>query len=288
MTQAAAQQSRTGQRSPREAFSTDGIVRLEGVLSAEDVAACRHVFDWSLTHPGNMTKKIFAGTKDEHWADNVNPNVRDKVRELAKRPVFADTVCDLLGTRHAWYLADEIFYTTGGKVGRTPWHQDTSYAAYGGPQMCNLWISFEPLPQRNAIEVVRGSHLGPQYDGSSYDDPENPAKPLHGGDWTPLPDIERERKADPASWDVVSYPYAVGDIIAFHPHCLHGGAPLDAACPERRTLVLRFFGDQAYYKPLGVERAKIWEGSGDEDVRDDYRGLNPGDPLGNGGFLQIR
>jgi hypothetical protein len=278
----------TNEPTPAEVFAADGIVRLRGKLDTETQAACRHVFDWSLSHPGNMTKTIYEGTEHEHWADNVNPNVRDKVRALAATPVFADIVCDLLQTRHAWYLADEIFYKTGGKVGRTPWHQDTSYAAYGGPQMCNLWISFESLPRQNSIEVVRGSHLGPQYDGSSYDDPENPAKPLHGGDWTPLPDIERERKAGPDSWDVVSYAYEPGDIIAFHPHCLHGGAPLGPDCPERHTLVLRFFGDEAYYKPLGGERSKIWEGTGDEDVRDDYRGLNPGDPLGNGTFLQIR
>jgi len=144
------------------------------------------------------------------------------------------------------------------------------------------------LPKHNAIEVVRGSHLGPQYDGSAYDDPYNLAKPLHGGDWTPLPDIERERKGDPASWDVVSYAYEPGDVVVFHPYCLHGGAPLEAACPERRTSVLRFLGEEAFYKPLGDGRTKIWEGSGDEDVRDDYRGLKRGDPLSGGSFLQIR
>jgi len=273
-------------RSPGEAFRQDGITRLKGVLDPDLLARCRAVFDWSLAHPGTMTKRVYAGTQHEHWADNINPSVRGQCRELVTAPVFADVVSDLLASPRVWYSAEEIFFKNGSKVGRTPWHQDTSYGPYGGRQWCNLWISFEPLARANALEVVRGSHLGPQYDGSSYDDPDDPAKPLHGGEWLPLPDIERERVSDPAAWDVLGYPSGPGDLIAFHPHSLHGGAPLDSACPVRHTLVLRFFGEDAIYRPLPGTSEAIWEGQ--TGGRDDYRGLEPGQRLSSGSFLRIR
>ena len=276
------------QRTPREAYWEDGIAKLKGVLDDDVLAQCREAFNWSLSHPGTFTKTIYEGTEHEHWADNVNPAARERCRRLVTAPVFADIVGSVLETQHVWYSAEEIFYKRGPKVGRTPWHQDTAYAPYGGKQWCNLWISFESLPAQNAIEVVRGSHLGAQYDGSSYDDPDNPAKPLHGGTWTPLPDIERERAADPAAWDVVSYPSEPGDVIVFHPHALHGGAPMDAHCTERHTLVLRFFGDDAFYRPLPPGSHSIWDDDADANIRQDFKGLKPGDPLRLGGFLQIR
>ncbi len=286
-----ARQTRTShddRRTPRQAYWEDGIARFRSVLDQDVLAKCRDAFDWSLGHPGTVTKRIYEGTEHEHWADNVNPAARERCRRLVTAPVFADVVGDILDTRHVWYSAEEIFYKSGATVGRTPWHQDTAYAPYGGGHWCNLWISFESLPRRNAIEVVRGSHLGAQFDGSSYDDPDDPAKPLHGDGWTPLPDIERERAADPTAWDVVSYPSEPGDVIVFHPHSLHGGAPLDAGCPERHTLVLRFFGDDAFYRPLPQDSHSIWDSGADANVRDDFQGLNPGDLLRLGGFLQIK
>ena len=33
----------------------------------------------------------------------------------------------------------------------------------------------------------------------------------------------------------------------FHPHCLHRGGGTDSNMPERRNMVFRFFGDEAYY-----------------------------------------
>ena len=65
-----------------------------------------------------------------------------------------------------------------------------------------------------------------------------------------LPDIEAERAANSEAWDVLSWAVEPGDVILLHPACLHGGAPVDAQTPERRTLALRFFGDDATYRAL--------------------------------------
>ena len=89
---------------------------------------------------------------------------------------------------------------------------------------------------------------------SGYSDPDNPTKPLHRDSDLPiLPDIEANLARDPASWDVVSWDTEPGDVIVVHPCALHGRAPVDTATPERNTLVLRFFGDDATYPSLPME-----------------------------------
>jgi hypothetical protein len=69
----------------------------------------------------------------------------------------------------------------------------------------NAWISFEAVPERNALEIVRGSHRGILYDGT-FRDPNDPIEPLHGGGVLPrLPDIEAERKVDPNAYDILRW-----------------------------------------------------------------------------------
>lgn len=238
----------------RDAYRTDGLVKLEGLLDAEMLAKCRASYDWSVANPGPFAFNIFDGTEHVTINDNSNPAAQPRYKALVNTAVFADALAQVWGSEHVWFFAEEVFGKEGGKAGRSPWHQDTSYLPWAGAHWANLWISFEPLPKANAIEVVRGSHHGVTYDGTTFTDPNDPTKPLHGGDtWPRLPDIEAERKADRARWDVLSYGTEPGDVIMLHPHCLHGGAPVNAATPNRHTLVLRFFGDDATFRALPEE-----------------------------------
>ncbi len=270
----------------REAFRRDGVVKLEGLLDDTTLRKCEECFTWSLENPGPLAHFTYQDTEHQHHVDNFNPAAVEMYHDLVDAPVFADSLAKVLGSEHVWYFAEEIFFREGGKAGRSPWHQDTSYIPIGGRQWANFWISFEKLPRQNSLEVVRGSHLGPRYDGSDFKDPDNPANPLHGGDWPPLPDIERERAADPSRWDIASCEIEPGDVLMLHPGSLHGGAPVDADVPTRRTLVLRFFGDDAIFQPLGVEDK--FKFLGDELFDAAFGGLKPGDPLRSAYFKQIR
>ena len=269
----------------RETFQRDGVVKLKGLLDPELLRKCEECFTWSLENPGPLAHFTYKDTEHQHHVDNFNPAAVGMYHDLVSAPVFADTLSQIFGSEHVWYFAEEIFFREGGKAGRSPWHKDTSYIPIGGRQWANFWISFEKLSPQNALEVVRGSHLGPHYDGSDFKDPENPANPLHGGEWLPLPDIERERAEDPSKWDVASCDIEPGDVLMLHPHSLHGGAPVDAATPTRRTLVLRFFGDDGHYRPLGVEDK--YKFLGDEMFEAAFGGLEPGAPLRSDYFKQI-
>jgi ectoine hydroxylase-related dioxygenase (phytanoyl-CoA dioxygenase family) len=271
-----------------DAYRTEGLIKLEKLLDAEMLARCRANYDWSVANPGPFAFNIFDGTEHTTINDNSNPAAQPRYKTLANSRVFADALARVWGSEHVWFFGEEIFGKEGGKQGRSPWHQDTSYLPWVGEHFANLWISFEALPKANAIEVVRGSHHGVTYDGTTFTDPDDPTKPLHGGDtWPRLPDIEAERRADPKAWNVISHGTAPGDVIMLHPHCLHGGAPVDANCPNRHTLVLRFFGDDATFRSLPKDSLSGYPRQG-VLFADELAHLKNGDPFRSPAFLQIR
>lgn len=271
-----------------DAYRADGMIKLEQLLDAEMLAKCRANYDWSVANPGPFAFNIFDGTEHKTINDNSNPAAQPRYKALVNSRVFADALAQVWGAEHVWFFAEEIFGKEGGKAGRSPWHQDTSYLPWAGEHWANLWISFEPLPKANAIEVVRGSHHGMTYDGATFTDPSDPTKPLHGdGAWPRLPDIESERNADPTSWDVVSYGTQPGDVIMLHPHCLHGGAPVDAGTPNRHTLVLRFFGDDATFRSLPEQSRSGYPRQGIL-FSEELAHLKDGDLFRSPAFQQIR
>jgi ectoine hydroxylase-related dioxygenase (phytanoyl-CoA dioxygenase family) len=238
----------------RKAYREDGAVLVKGCLNPEQLARCRAAYDWAIENPGPHATQMYQGTGQRSHVDNCNPLAKPELDELVASLPLGRMFADLWGSEHAWYFAEEVFLKEGGVGARTLWHQDTSYLPWAGLHWGNAWISFESVPKQNALEIVRGSHRGPRYDGTTFADPDDPTDPLHGGDALPrLPDIEAERKRDPKAYEILSWATEPGDVLVLHPGTLHGGAPVDPAFPDRHTLVLRFFGDDAIFSPLPEE-----------------------------------
>ena len=130
----------------------------------------------------------------------------------------------------------------------TFWHQDTVYSQWGGEHWGNFWIPLVEMNAEYAIRVVRGSHKGIMYDGTTFN-PKDPTDPLWGdaGDFPRLPDISADIEKDPTSWDVAGFDVEPGDVVVLHPHFLHTGGGADENLPERKNLVLRFFGDKSFF-----------------------------------------
>jgi hypothetical protein len=235
----------------RKAFAEDGAVLIEGFLKPEQLARCRAAYDWCVANPGPLAVELFAGTEKETHNENANPRAAELLNELVGSIPFGELFADLWGSKQVWYFAEEVFLKKNGKGGRTPWHQDTSYLPWAGRHWANAWISFEAVPQANALEMIKGSHRGVLYDGTNFLDAEDPTAPLHGGDALPrLPDIEAERRTNPNKYDVLSWASQPGDMVVLHPGMLHGGAPVDQTFRDRHTLVLRFFGDDSFFRSL--------------------------------------
>jgi hypothetical protein len=240
--------------SKRRAFAEDGAVVIEGCLNKAQLELCREAFDWGIENPGPGASTIFDGTEQKSHVDNANPFAKARLDDLVSKLPLGQMFAELWGSKHVWYFAEELFLKTGGKAARSSWHQDTSYLPWAGAHWGNAWISFEAVPKRNALEVVRGSHRGTRHDGTTFQNLEDPTDPLHGDaavpHWPRMPDIEAERRANPNAYDILSWATNPGDVLVLHPGALHGGAPTDADFTDSHTLVLPFFGDDAIFSPL--------------------------------------
>lgn len=272
--------------STRERFAIDGVVCLRDVLDDAALDSARAAFDWSLANPGRAANQ-FQGTADapdRFYQDLLNPNALTGYREMLLQSPAADLVADLWNARDIWFLYEQVFLKEGGESRRTPWHQDSSYLPIEGSQIAVMWIAFDPVAREDALEFVRGSHRGVLYDGSRFD-PADDTAPLYGGAVMPrLPNIEGER----SRWDIVSWGVEPGDVIVFHPAMLHGGAPTHRG-NRRRTLSLRFFGDDARFvmRP-GLMVGRNTEGEARSVFEDMSRKLLPGDPFRHPAFLKLR
>lgn len=232
----------------RRQFRDDGIVKLPGAIDMSLVDELRRCFDWAVHHTGPTLFQV--GTEDSDafsLVDFDNRANRSMYEKAIARSPFGRIAADLWQSEFVGFLCEEIFWKKG-QSAKTFWHQDTSYWHWGGEHWANFWIPLSAHTAEYALQVVRGSHKGIMYDGTTFN-PKNPTEPLWGdaANFPPLPDISADLARDPKSWDVVSYDVAPGDVVVIHPHCLHAGGGTDAKVPERRTLVLRFFGDKSHY-----------------------------------------
>ncbi|MBA6058743.1 phytanoyl-CoA dioxygenase family protein [Pseudomonas juntendi] len=275
------------QDSIRKAFHDDGAVLVKGLLNQEQLARCREAYDWSVEHHGPHATRMFAGTTQQSHVDNANPQAKQRLEALVDSLPLGSLFSQIWGSRNVWYFAEEVFLKAGGQGSRTLWHQDTSYLPWAGDHWGNAWISFESVPQRNALEIIRGSHRGPRYDGTTFTDPDDPTQPLHDNGVLPrLPDIEAERKLNPRAYDILSWATEPGDVILLHPGSLHGGAPVDSDFPSRHTFVFRFFGDDATFKPLPSDSKAGYPEQG-VLFTEELKHLSAGTPFRNPTFRKV-
>jgi len=230
----------------RSALRDDGIVKLPGLVDStllDDLKAC---FEWSIGHPGPIAEGKSEG-ENILFVDNANPAARPMYEKMVASAPFGRVAAELWGSQYVGYYAEEVFWKKG-KTEKTFWHQDTVYAPWRGEHWCNFWIPLCEMTAEQAIRVVRGSHQGIMYDGTTFN-PEDPTEPIWGdaGNFPRLPDIEAEVEADSDAWDIVGFDVEPGDVLVIHPHCLHAGGATDDTLPERRNIALRFFGDKSYY-----------------------------------------
>ncbi|WP_017616263.1 phytanoyl-CoA dioxygenase family protein [Nocardiopsis salina] len=274
------------EESIREAFRSDGAVLFEDCLDEAQLAQCRRAYDWAVDNPGPKASSMFDGTEQRSHVDNANPQAKSRLDELVQTLPFGELFAELWGSDNVWYFAEEVFLKEGGRSARSSWHQDTAYLPWAGHHWANAWISFEHLPKANSLEIVRGSHRGVQYDGTTFANPADPTEPIHGGNVLPrLPDIDADLAQNPDAHDIVSWETRPGDVVVLHPRSLHGGAGVDAGCPDRHTLVLRFFGDDATFRPLPDVNKRFARNGG--LFVEEMAKLNPGDPFRSPVFQKV-
>jgi ectoine hydroxylase-related dioxygenase (phytanoyl-CoA dioxygenase family) len=259
----------------REAYARDGVVHIPGALDAEALAAAEAAWAWSVANPGPLASNIRTrGSDATFYQDLYNPNVLTGYRAMLEASPVTKIVADLWGRGPVWFMYEQVFLKEGGEARRTPWHQDSSYLAIAGDDLAVAWITFDRASKADSLEFVKGSHRGRLYNGSRFD-LDDDTLPTHPNSSLPLlPDIEGDRRR----WDIVSWAVEPGDLIVFHPKMLHGGAPTHPGA-RRRTLTLRYFGEDAVYDPR--------EGGAGPRVEGFHQRMQAGDPFRDPAFLQL-
>jgi ectoine hydroxylase-related dioxygenase (phytanoyl-CoA dioxygenase family) len=259
----------------KQQFWEHGVVVLPQVLAQTWMDLVELGITRNLRNPGPYCTKHYEGTPREFVDDYCNYAANPEYRMLVEHSPIAPIVASVLGSEHLWLFYDQIFVKDApqDEARRTPWHQDTTYWITGGTQIAGFWITLNDTPAEESLEFVRGSHLGPTYAGTAFDyhDETTPFTP--GETYARIPDIE----ADRASFDIVSYPITRGDVILFHPGMLHGGGSAVNG-RGRRTLSLRFFGDDIVYK-VQPRPAPTYPGTSAL--------IKPGEPLRGPWFPQV-
>jgi ectoine hydroxylase-related dioxygenase (phytanoyl-CoA dioxygenase family) len=257
----------------QQAFRDDGVVHLPQLLDPEWMALAELGFQRNLATPGPYATKVYPGTEREIYLDYCNYGTIPEFRMLLQDSPIVDFVASILGTGELWLFFEQVWLKSGGRSQRTPWHQDATSWITNGEHVCGFWITFERVAADESLEFVRGSHGGPLYAGIAFD-PDDETKPFYPeSEWPRLPDIQADRD----SFDIISFPNEPGDVVMFHPAMLHGGG---ASSGARRTLSLRFFGEDVVYEPRPGKPSPAFPGVAAT--------LKPGDPLRSSWFPQVR
>lgn len=235
----------------RERFCRDGVVHLRGALDPTWVDLIKLGIRRNVTNPGPYARISYEGTAREFLVDYCNYWTIPEYRMLLDRSPLVEMIAEVLDTESLWLFYEQIFVKEpvgddrddDGLGRRTPWHQDATYwiTRTTDTQQCGCWMTVDETPAEASLEFVRGSHLGPTYGGSAFD-PTDETIPFQPG-YERIPDIEADRDA----FDIVSFDITPGDLVIFHPNMLHGGGSPTTA--RRRTLSVRFFGDDVVYDP---------------------------------------
>ena len=258
----------------REDYLRNGVVHIPRALDPKALADAQAAFDWSLANPGPLASNICQATDATFYQDLYNPDCLTGYRAMLEASPIPALVADLWDAPDVWFMYEQVFLKEGGEARRTPWHQDSSYLAVAGEHLAVAWITFDPCAQEDSLEFVAGSHRDRLYNGSRFDLDDDTA-PTHPNASLPrLPDIEATRD----QWDIVSWPVEPGDLVIFHPKTLHGGAPTHPGA-RRRTLTLRFFGDDAVYDAR--------EGGAGPRVAGFHDRMAQGDPFRDPSFLKL-
>ncbi len=224
----------------RARYQQDGVVYLPGVLDARTLQLAERCFYWTLEHPGPGAGAVLQGTPGTFYQDQANPDSFPAYRELLRETLLPDLAAALFGSANVWLMYEQIWLKEGADTRRTPWHQDLPYLPVAGDHLAVMWLNLDPVAREESLEFVQGSHRGPLYNPSAFNPDDVSASLFDGPEWPSLPDIDAARE----QFSILSWAIAPGDVVVFHPATLHGGAPTRTG-QRRRTLSLRFFGDDA-------------------------------------------
>jgi hypothetical protein len=266
-----------------ETLARDGVVVVRDALDPGEVQRVLDVFEYGRAHPSPGAYTVYPETGATFYIDTFNAKNWDAYVPAFRDTAVPDIVSGLWGSEDVWFFYEQLFLKEGGSMRRTPWHQDSSYLPLEGQHIAVVWIPLDPLDEESSLEFVRGSHTGPLYNTSAFDATDDTRPVIDDGTLPRLPDVQATRD----DYDIISWAVEPGDVIVFHANVLHGGAPTRPG-QRRRTVSLRYFGDDAVFAPR-PRPAQDPEGKRvSRTLADAFSSIPPGAPFRDPMFRKVR
>lgn len=224
----------------RRRFREDGVIHIPQALDSRCLDLAEECFEWTLNNPGPGAGAALLGTPGTFYQDQANPDAFPAYKQLLCDTHIADIAAALFESENVWLMYEQIWLKEGADTRRTPWHQDLPYLPAAGEHLAVFWTCLDPVEKIDSLEFVTGSHRGPLFNPSAFNPDDVSANLFDDLEYPQLPDVDAERDA----FAISSWAMEPGDVVVFHPAMLHGGAQTRAGV-RRRTLSLRFFGDDA-------------------------------------------
>jgi phytanoyl-CoA hydroxylase len=217
-------------------FDEQGFVKLEGVFTADEIAAVTAAID-PLEAEGEERLRAMGGRISISEADVITFTTHivtrsDVLRRFATHPKIAGICHDLIGGAVRLYW-DQSVYKKTGKVQEFPWHQDNGYTFIEPQQYLTLWIPLVDVDEANGCPwIAPGWHKRGTL-----------AHWLTPLGFRCLEDVP----------DAVCVPGRIGDVIAFSSLAPHRTGPNLKAGSVRKAYILQYAPDGAYTIRSGVK-----------------------------------
>jgi len=228
----------------RDAFSRDGFVALENVLSPDDAAALAE--HYAALFAGEFPTGIYP---DEwHWREGISlPRAFREivngwkssplVARVALAPALGRAASELMGWSAGARIAqDDVLWKVPGGGGGVGWHTDAAYiSANFAPRDDNsvtIWIALDDAtsPEVGTVAYAVGSHRWRRDGAASAVD-----SSFHGSD-DPRAPLEAAAAAAGAELEVRTVPVPAGSAIFHHQDVWHGSEVNRSATLHRRAL----------------------------------------------------
>lgn len=223
-----------------EDYQRDGAVVLRGAFDRADLEVISAVTEAMLADPSPRAITASEPGAPRFVEDFCSWQRFPQLLDAITRSGLAADVAALMRSRAARLYHDHVLNKEPGAGQPTPWHQDQPFYNVDGRQNVSVWIPIDPVDRSTTLEFLAGSHDGTWYLPTTFYDKQ--AKWFPEGSLAPVPEVDRE--TDP----VLGWALEPGDVVAFHMLTVHGAAGNMMTTP-RRTLSLRFLGDDATHAP---------------------------------------
>lgn len=225
-------------------FWTDGVAVVREVLTESQICAARRQVDRYLADATAAITEVTAESAESGryaYGHGVLQHA-EVMRSVLRRSCLVPEITRLLGARSPLTLLDDqVYVKEPGATQPTPWHQDASYWATSGRELCSAWLALDEAEQASGgLQFVLGSHAwGAVFRAQAFVDGQDVGDPQH-----------RRMPTDGELRDhhVWAPKLAPGDAVVFHALTLHCAGP-NQSSHRRRAVVTRWAGPDVRYAP---------------------------------------